>query len=79
MTEFRPTATTYREGSKTLPGVLYTAPAILADEMERLFAKTWNCVGRASRLEKPGDYFVREIAGESIVAAAFSVGVLVMV
>jgi len=67
MTDFRPTATTYREGSKTLPGSLYTSAPTLADEMERLFARAWNCVGRASRLEKPGDYFLREIAGESIV------------
>jgi phenylpropionate dioxygenase-like ring-hydroxylating dioxygenase large terminal subunit len=67
MTDFRPTATTFQAGSKTLPGECYTSASILADEMERLFARAWSCVGRASRLEKPGDYFLREIAGESIV------------
>ncbi len=76
MTDFRPTATTYEAGSKTLPGALYTAPATLADEMELLFARAWNCVGRVSRLEKPGDYFLREIAGESIVVLRDGKGTL---
>ena len=67
MSAYRPTSTTYKEGARTLPQEFYTSEAILAEERERIFARTWNCVGRASRLARPGDYFLREIAGESII------------
>ena len=67
MTEFHPTATSYRQGSRTLPGDFYTSSSILAEERDRIFARGWNCVGRASRLERPGDYFLCDIAEESII------------
>ena len=67
MTTFHRTVTTYRSGAHTMPGEQYTSPAILAEETERIFARHWNCMGRASRLAKPGDYIVREIAGESLI------------
>ncbi|MFN0150162.1 MAG: aromatic ring-hydroxylating oxygenase subunit alpha [bacterium] len=76
MSEFRPTATTFRKGSRTLPGKYYTSASILADEGERIFARQWHCVGRASRLAKPGDYFLRTIAGESLIILRDSQGVL---
>ncbi|HET9951446.1 MAG TPA: aromatic ring-hydroxylating dioxygenase subunit alpha [Candidatus Eisenbacteria bacterium] len=64
--EFRATTATYHRGARTLPREYYTSEAILAEERETIFAAGWNCAGRASRLREPGDYFVREIAGESI-------------
>ena len=67
MTDFQPTTVSYRQGARALPGESYTSAAILAEERERIFARTWNCLGRASRIEKPGDYFLCEVAGESIV------------
>jgi Rieske 2Fe-2S family protein len=67
MTTFHRTVTTYRSGARTMPREQYTSPAILAEETERIFARHWNCVGRASRLAEPGDYIVREIAGESLI------------
>ena len=67
MTTFHRTTTSYQQGARTLPGELYTSPAILAEEAERIFALGWNCVGRASRLAEPGDYVTREVAGESII------------
>ncbi len=67
MTTFHRTATTYRSGSRTLPGEYYTSPEILAEEKERILARAWNCVGRASRLAQPGDYFLRTLADESII------------
>ena len=63
---FRATTSTYQRGARTLPRESYTSEAILAEERERIFASSWNCVGRASRLREPGDFFTREIAGESI-------------
>jgi len=59
-----------------MPGEYYTSPAILAEERERIFAKQWNCVGRASALAQGGDFIVREIAGESIIVLRDSGGEL---
>jgi phenylpropionate dioxygenase-like ring-hydroxylating dioxygenase large terminal subunit len=67
MATFQRTTTTYQPGSRTLPRERYTSEAILAEERERIFARGWNCVGRVSRLQEPGDFFVREVAGESII------------
>jgi Rieske 2Fe-2S family protein len=67
VTTFHPTTTSYQPGARTLPREYYTSDAILAEERERIFAQHWNCVGRASRLVAPGDYFVCDIAGESII------------
>jgi len=67
MTTFHRTVSTYRSGARTMPREQYTSPAILAEETERVFARHWNCVGRVNRLAKPGDYIVREIAGESLI------------
>ena len=32
-----------------MPREAYTSEAVLAEERERVFARGWNCVGRASR------------------------------
>ena len=75
MTQFQPTTVTYRQGARTLPGRYYTSAEILADERERIFARRWNCVGRASRIARPGDYVLCDVAGESILLVRDSQGV----
>ena len=67
MTTFLKTTQSYQQGARTLPGRYYTAPEVFADEGERLFARTWLCVGRAAALPEPGDYLTVEIAGESVI------------
>ena len=64
---FHPTATTFQQGSKTLPREIYTHEAVLAEESARIFSRSWNCVGRASSISNAGDYIVRTIAGDSII------------
>ena len=76
MSAFQPTTTTFRPGARPLPGECFTSPAILADETERIFARGWNCVGRAARLERPGDYFIASIAGESLIVVRDREGVV---
>jgi len=44
----------------------YTDAAIYHAELQGLLAKTWQFAGHASNLERPGDYFTFEIAGESL-------------
>ncbi len=76
MTGFHPTTTTFKQGSRTLPGELYTSAEVFADDLEQVHARTWNCVGRASALARRGDYIVRTIANESIIVLRDSAGTL---
>jgi len=41
-----------------------------------MFARGWNCVGRASRLARPGDYLLATIAGESLIVVRDREGAL---
>jgi len=67
MTTFVRTTASYQQGARTLSREYYTSPELLAGELGRIHARQWNCVGRASRLAKPGDYVLCDIAGESII------------
>jgi glycine betaine catabolism A len=51
----------------TLPGRYYTDPAAFRGEMERLYWNDWVCAGRAETIPEPGDFFLRDLAGESII------------
>jgi Rieske 2Fe-2S family protein len=51
---------------KTLPGVAYHSDETYALDKERVFYRTWQYVGRAERVARPGDWLRVEIADESI-------------
>ena len=51
----------------TLAGADYTSEAVYADERERIWFDRWICIGRADEVPNPGDYLVRDLAGESII------------
>jgi glycine betaine catabolism A len=55
------------EQKLTLPARHYTNPDNFAAEVDRFFARMWVCVGRTEEISNPGDFIVREIAGESII------------
>ena len=67
MTTFHRTVTSYQHGARTMPGEYYTSPDILVEEQERIFARSWHCVGRASAIATAGDYILRTVAGESLI------------
>jgi nitrite reductase/ring-hydroxylating ferredoxin subunit len=50
-----------------LPPWCYTSPRFFRGEIERLFAKVWNFVGRAERIPGPGDYFAVDVATVPII------------
>ena len=53
--------------SNTLPARYYTDPKFFEQEIDRFFDRRWFCAGRADAIPNPGDYFLREVAGESLV------------
>lgn len=51
---------------RSLDARYYTDPGIFATEQAGLLARTWQFAGHISLLEKPGDYFTFEIAGQNL-------------
>lgn len=51
----------------TLPQHYYTDPRTFQAEMERFYFQSWVAAGRAPEIPAAGDYFLREIGGESII------------
>ena len=49
------------------PQAFYNDPAVYARDIERIFFHDWMLIDHASRIPRPGDYFLFEIAGESII------------
>src|SRR5919198_5710400 len=74
MPPFHKTVETYRQGARTLPGRYYTSPDVFAEEAERIGLRHWHCVGRADELAGPGAYFLRQLAGESLIVLRDSGG-----
>jgi phenylpropionate dioxygenase-like ring-hydroxylating dioxygenase large terminal subunit len=51
----------------TLHGADYTSEHVYAEERERVWFDGWVCIGRDEEFPKPGDFLVRDIAGESVI------------
>ena len=51
----------------SLAQAFYSDPGIYVRDIEDIFFKHWLCVGHETRIPNPGDYFVHEIAGESLI------------
>ena len=54
------------ENSWTLPGRFYFDANIYADEMHKIFYNNWQYICHQSKLQKAGDYYVREIGDQSV-------------
>jgi Rieske 2Fe-2S family protein len=52
---------------RTLPREYYVSEALFQEERERIFARRWVCVGRAGQIPEAGDYFLAQVAAESLV------------
>lgn len=59
---------------KTLPSRYYTDPGIFSREIESFYFNSWICAGRAETIPLLGDYFLREVARESIIVVRDSGG-----
>jgi Rieske 2Fe-2S family protein len=74
-----PTATPPRPAytpQNTLPARYYTDPEVFRQELESFFCRTWICAGRSEQVASTGDFFLREVAGESIVLTRDATGAL---
>ena len=76
MTGFLKTTDSYRQGTRTLAGRYYTAPDVLAEEQEKIFARRWICVGRTESLAANRDFMVASVGGESIIVLRDQAGTL---
>ena len=63
-------------GATTLPADYYTDQDRFRVEMDRLFTQDWICAGRVEQVESPGQFFLRELAGESIIITRSASGPL---
>jgi choline monooxygenase len=57
------------ERAWTLAAPLYTDPAVLSVEREKIFSQTWQVVGHAHQVAHPGDYFTLDLIGEPLLIA----------
>jgi len=55
------------ETSDTLPAEIYTSEEFLDFERRALFDHEWLCVGLASQIPRPGDWFTKTVNGEPVI------------
>ena len=54
-------------GATTLPAAFYTDPAYFERELDALFRSMWICAGRAEEVARPGQFVLRDVAGDSVI------------
>ena len=64
------------EDAVTLPAHAYADPAFHAFELDCIFARTWQMVGRADQLREAGDHVVAEVGGKPVISVRGGDGVL---
>jgi len=62
--------------ASTLPARLYSDPAALEQEHDRIFARTWQLVGTEEDVAAPGSFLTASIGGEPVLVARGDDGAL---
>jgi Rieske 2Fe-2S family protein len=60
----------------TLPARYYIDEGIFRKELDHFYCRMWVCAGRAEQVAESGQYFLAEVAGESIIVTRASDGAL---
>jgi choline monooxygenase len=60
----------------TIPGPWYVDPRIAELESKTVFSNSWQMVGRADQVEKPGQFVTFTVAGEPVIVVRGNDGVL---
>ena len=66
---FLKSGATFQPRPETLPQRYFVSQEFFARELEKIFATNWVLVGHQTQLPDPGDYFLAEVDGESLVVA----------
>jgi Rieske 2Fe-2S family protein len=66
---FRKTAGTPAAGARTLPQEYFVSREVFDEEQEKVFSRQWVLVGHESQVAQAGDFFVPDVAGESLIVA----------
>jgi hypothetical protein len=61
---------------RTLPAHWYTDPELFLREQERIFAASWNYVGRVEQVAKAGDFLTGRVGEVPVVIVRDEVGTL---
>ena len=64
------------EQRRGLDGDWYTDPGTFAEELDRIFTRTWQLVGHAGQLRNAGDYLTATIGDQGIVVNRLADGSL---
>src|SRR2546421_4751467 len=64
---FDETTQSHAHTAQSLPQKYFISPEIFAEEQQKIFAKRWLLVGHQSQIPKPGDYFIQQVIGESLI------------
>ncbi len=65
----------YKEAS-TLPGWMFSDPALYAEELRRMFHRTWTCIGRDDEVAGPGGFRTVDVGGSGVLVVRDKDGVL---
>lgn len=66
---FRKTVETFAQGARTLAQKYFVSQEIFDEEQEKIFSRQWQLVGHHRQIEQAGDYFVADVAEESLIIA----------
>ena len=64
------------EEASTIPAPWYVDPRVAQLERTAVFSKTWQMIGRADQVERPGQFVTTNVAGEPIVVVRGNDGAL---
>ena len=62
--------------ARTLPGAVYYDEGVFREEIQKLFFRHWLNVGHVTQIPAPGDFFTRDIGGESVLFIRGNDGVI---
>ncbi|HJU69210.1 MAG TPA: aromatic ring-hydroxylating dioxygenase subunit alpha [Gemmatimonadaceae bacterium] len=67
MATFLRTVESFVQGARTMPQRYYIGDDVFALEQDRIFARSWLCVGRADELPAPGAYKLQAIGADNVI------------
>jgi phenylpropionate dioxygenase-like ring-hydroxylating dioxygenase large terminal subunit len=64
---FQKTTATFATGARSLPQRYFVSRDVFDEEQEKIFSRQWVLVGHQSAIAQPGNYFISEVANESLI------------